>query len=102
MKTPICPTCGCSLVRLGISKQKAVVYAYESREYLFCCQGCMQQFISEPARYLREMSDLIVCPVCLGEKPLKSALKIELAGESSTFAGALTVSTNSEKILSIS
>ncbi len=41
----------------------------------------MQQFISEPARYLRETSDLIVCPVCLGEKPLKSALKIELAGE---------------------
>ena len=80
MKTPICPTCGCSLVRLGISKEKAVVYAYESREYLFCCQGCMEQFISGPPRYLQEISDLIVCPVCLGEKPLKSAVKIEFAG----------------------
>ena len=72
MKTPICPTCGCSLVRLGISKDKAVVYVYESREYLFCCKGCLEQSVSEPPRYLQEISDSIVCSVCLGEKPLKS------------------------------
>jgi YHS domain-containing protein len=41
----------------------------------------MEQFMSEPPRYLREISDLIVCPVCLGEKSLKSAVKIEFAGE---------------------
>jgi YHS domain-containing protein len=81
MKTPICPTCGCSLVRLEIKKEKAVAYVYETIEYLFCCQGCMQEFISEPARYVREISDLIVCPVCLGEKPLKSALRFDFAGE---------------------
>jgi YHS domain-containing protein len=81
MKTPICPICGCSLVRLGIGKENAVAYVYESTEYLFCCQGCVRQFICEPSRYLREVSDLIVCPVCLGEKPLKSAMKIEFAGE---------------------
>lgn len=81
MKTPICPTCGCSLVRLGISKEKAVFYVYETRKHQFCCQGCMEQFISEPRRYLREINDLVVCPVCLGEKPLKSAVKMEFAGE---------------------
>ena len=81
MKTPICPTCGCSLVRLGISKDKAVVYVYESREYLFCCQGCMEQFMSSPHSCLQEISDLIVCPVCLREKPLRLAVKMEFAGE---------------------
>jgi YHS domain-containing protein len=41
----------------------------------------MEQFISEPHRYPREISDLVVCPVCLGEKPLNSAVKMEFAGE---------------------
>ena len=81
MKTPICPTCGCALLRLGISKDQAVVYVYENNLYLFCCQGCMEQFISEPHQYLQEIGDLIVCPVCLGEKPLRLAVKIEFAGE---------------------
>lgn len=80
MKTLICPTCGCSLVRLGISKDKALRYAYHGEEYLFCCQGCMEQFISEPQRYLEEVSDLVVCPTCLGEKPLRSTVKVKFSG----------------------
>ncbi len=28
MKTLICPYCGCSLVRLGISKEKAATYSF--------------------------------------------------------------------------
>ncbi len=29
MSTLICPTCGCSLVRLGVPKDKATVYRFE-------------------------------------------------------------------------
>ncbi len=28
MRTLICPYCGCSLVRLGISKEKAATYSF--------------------------------------------------------------------------
>ncbi len=42
MKTLVCPTCGCSLVRLGISKDEAVAHSYESKEYFFCCDGCLE------------------------------------------------------------
>lgn len=40
MKTLICPYCGCSLVRLGISKDKAATYSYHGTEHHFCCQDC--------------------------------------------------------------
>ena len=33
MKTLICPTCGCSLVRLGISKEKSVTNHSNGQEY---------------------------------------------------------------------
>ena len=34
MKTLICPYCGCSLVRLGISKGKVAPSNYNGKEYL--------------------------------------------------------------------
>ncbi len=49
MSTPICPTCGCSLVRLGVSKDQATVYRFEGEERLFCCQGCLDLFVTDPA-----------------------------------------------------
>ncbi len=81
MKTPICPTCGCSLVRLGISKDKAIPYSYGGEDYLFCCQGCVDLFATDPGKYLGETKDLIVCPTCLAEKPSQSAVSVEIAGE---------------------
>jgi YHS domain-containing protein len=69
MKTSICPACGCSLVRLGIEKDKAAVYKYKDEEYLFCCQGCVDIFINDPDKYLAEVADWVVCPACLAEKP---------------------------------
>ncbi len=39
MKTLVCPTCGCSLVRLGISKDEAVAHSHESKEYFFAVTG---------------------------------------------------------------
>ncbi len=39
METPICPACGCSLIRLGLHKDKAVFYHYNDKQYWFCCDG---------------------------------------------------------------
>ncbi len=80
MTTPICPACGCSLVRLGIGKDEAISYYYNGEEYLFCCVGCLGVFVNDPEKYLREASDFAVCPVCLGEKPLESTVALEHAG----------------------
>jgi YHS domain-containing protein len=80
MKTPICPTCGCALVRLGISKDEADSYYYNGEEYLFCCDGCVQVFVNDPEKYLREASNFTVCPVCLGEKRFESTVELKHAG----------------------
>ena len=80
MSTLICPTCGCSLVRLGVSTEKAATHRYQDREYHFCCRECVEVFVTEPQKYLRETSDLVVCPSCLAEKPLRSTIKLEFAG----------------------
>ena len=79
MKTLICRTCGCSLVRLGISKDKATFYRHEGEEYCFCCQGCVELFITDPQKHLQETEDVIVCPTCLGEKPLERSAKLNWA-----------------------
>ncbi len=76
----ICRTCGCSLTRLGISKDNSVAHQHDGEEHRFCCQGCVDVFITEPAKYLQETKDLIVCPTCLAEKPRKWAIKMEMGG----------------------
>jgi len=80
MNTLICPTCGCSLVRLGISKDMASTGQYNGEELYFCCDGCTDLFDSDPERYVKETNDLIVCPTCLAEKPKTSATKINIGG----------------------
>lgn len=79
--SPICPTCGCSLVRLEISPDEAPSYEHEGRRLLFCCQGCIELFREQPDRYLDEVRDWIVCPSCLAEKPKALALSISHAGK---------------------
>ncbi len=81
MRTLICPTCGCSLVRLGIGKDKAAAYRHDGEEHYFCCQGCVDLFVTDPTRYLQETSELIVCPTCLAEKPLQWAAQLDVAGK---------------------
>ena len=85
MKTLICPTCGCSLVRLGISKDQAAVNAYKGKDYYFCCQACVELFTTDPQKYFQETKDLIVCPTCLAEKPPQSAVKLKIAGQEVDF-----------------
>ncbi len=81
MKTLICRYCGCSLVRLGISKDKAATYSHDGTEYFFCCQGCADVFAADPETRLEETKDLIVCPTFLAEKPPQMAVTVEHAGE---------------------
>ena len=78
MKTFVCPTCGCSLVRLGISEEDSVAHHHDGEEYRFCCQGCVDLFITSPQQYLEETKDLIVCPSCLAEKPSKWAATVKI------------------------
>ena len=81
MQTLICRTCGCSLVRLGISTDQAATYHYNSEAYRFCCQGCVDVFMTDPHTHLQETHDLIVCPTCLAEKPLKWAAKMTIGAQ---------------------
>ncbi len=81
MKTPICRTCGCSLVRLGIGKNEAVTSRHEGTKYYFCCDGCLEQFATDPEKHIRETRGLIVCPVCLTEKSSNLTRKLDLDGK---------------------
>ena len=87
MKTLICPTCGCSLVRLGVSTEQAVPHRYNGEAYHFCCQGCVDLFITAPETYLQNTHDVIVCPSCLGEKPRQRAVTLNVAGQDVYFCG---------------
>lgn len=76
----LCPTCGCSLVRLGVSRERAVHAAHDRNVYFFCCDGCAETFRTDPDRYLTRIADVVVCPVCLGEKPIAMTVTVEHAG----------------------
>ncbi len=80
MKTLICPTCGCSLVRLGISKENSIAHSHDGEEFYFCCQGCVDAFVTNPEERLKETREMIVCPTCLAEKLVQQAVKIEISG----------------------
>jgi len=75
MQTLICPTCGCSLVRLGIQAKDAVCHIHNSKEYKFCCKGCIDVFLTNPESLLAETQGLVVCPTCLAEKPRESTIQ---------------------------
>lgn len=78
--SPICPTCGCSLVRLGIKREEAARFEYQGDELLFCCAGCAEAFRDKPDEYLAEVRDWIVCPTCLAEKPKHLTVAISHEG----------------------
>ncbi len=89
MSTLICPYCGCSLVRLGVSKDKAATYSYKGEEYLFCCQQCVEMFVTDPEQHLQRTQDVVVCPTCLGEKLPASTFTFEHAGQEVLYCGCL-------------
>jgi YHS domain-containing protein len=80
MNAFICPTCGCSLVRLGIAPSSSLSFLYRDIEYFFCCTGCRDLFIREPERYLQDTQSLEICPVCLAEKPASHTVRADYGG----------------------
>ncbi len=85
MKTPLCSTCGCSLVRLGITKENAIFFSYQDKTHCFCCAGCLDVFKTNSEKLLRETENLIVCPVCLAEKPVNESVEHEFNGKTFNF-----------------
>jgi len=85
MKTPICPSCGCSLVRLGVDLATAKRHEYLGGDYSFCCQGCLDIFVADPEKYLPEIADVVVCPTCLAEKHVENAVTLKHKGETIHF-----------------
>ncbi len=85
--TPICPGCGCSLVRLGIDPAAAVVYSHNGTTYRFCCDGCVERFLEEPDLYEARVNDLVVCATCLAEKHRSEAVVVEVARIDVAFCG---------------
>jgi YHS domain-containing protein len=73
--TKICPTCNCSLVRLGIAKSHIEKVSYKEKEVYFCCKGCKEVFSNDPEKYLKEVKEFVVCPTCLAEKLIKYTVK---------------------------
>jgi len=69
------------LVKLGISKDKVSTNSYEGKDHYFCCEGCLDLFVSDHYKYLEETNDLIVCPTCLAEKPRQWATKLNVGGQ---------------------
>jgi YHS domain-containing protein len=70
---------------LGISNAQAVRYEYPSISYVFCCQGCLKLFKQAPQLYLKETTDIVVCPTCLTEKPIAYTQTIQFDGKALHF-----------------
>jgi YHS domain-containing protein len=87
MKAVLCPTCGCSLVRLKVSRDQAALRSHGGVDYHFCCNGCAERFPSDPERYLAQIRDVVVCPACLGEKPAGVTIPVEHSGKTLNFCG---------------
>ena len=87
MKTLICRYCGCSLVRLAVTRDQAATHTYDGKEYHFCCQGCVDLFVADPERHLQRTKDLVVCPSCLAEKTPELTFTFEYAGQDVAYCG---------------
>jgi YHS domain-containing protein len=87
MKSVLCPTCGCSLVRLKISRDEAAHLSYRGVDYYFCCNGCAETFASDAKRYLAQIRDIVVCPACLCERPANVTVIVEHGGRKLNFCG---------------
>jgi len=76
-KSKVCPTCGCSLVRLGIKETSATKSTYKNESYSFCCSGWAEIFDKNPSKYIEEIKNVTVCPVCLAEKNIVHTTEVK-------------------------
>jgi len=85
MITHICPTCECSLVRLGIAPQEETSVIVEGEKYYFCCEACHKVFLENPHYFIEEVKDIHVCPVCLAEKITVHTVSVPYKGSTIRF-----------------
>jgi hypothetical protein len=79
-RTPICPACGCSLVRLRVTPDRAATLLRNGEELRFCCDGCAAVFSHDPDQLLGEIADVVVCPGCLAEKHISHTVEVQHEG----------------------
>lgn len=92
-KTPICSTCGCSLVRLGITKlydwesqkNKALHVTIKVKIIRSAAKAALSFLTKNPESLLKETSPLEVCPSCLAEKPINQTICLDHKGETLYF-----------------
>jgi len=49
-----------------LKSQAKASYEYEGKTYYFCCEGCKEKFIKDPAKYIgkdADMKEIYACPM---------------------------------------
>ena len=49
-----------------LKSQVKATYEYEGKTYYFCCEGCKEKFVKDPAKYIgknADMQDIYTCPM---------------------------------------
>ena len=58
----VCPVSGETM----LESQAKASYEHEGKTYYFCCEGCKEKFVKDPAKYLgknAEMKEIYTCPM---------------------------------------
>jgi len=58
----VCPVGGESMLK----SQAKATYKHEGKMYYFCCEGCKEKFVKDPAKYIgknADMQDIYTCPM---------------------------------------
>ena len=51
------------------------------KNIIFVAKGVLMCSLIDPQKYIKETSDMIVCPACLAEKIPQSAVKLNIDGQ---------------------
>lgn len=58
----VCPVSGETVLK----SQAKATYEYEGKTYYFCCEGCKEKFVKDPAKYIgknADMKEIYTCPM---------------------------------------
>ena len=58
----VCPVSGETMLK----SQAKASYEYEGKTYYFCCEGCKEKFVKDPAKYIgknADMKEIYTCPM---------------------------------------
>jgi YHS domain-containing protein len=58
----VCPVSGETILK----SQAKATYEYQGKTYYFCCEGCKEKFVKDPAKYIgknADMKDIYTCPM---------------------------------------